>query len=153
VLALLAERASGRLFRELVAERVCEPAGMTATEFLRSDELPGDAALGYLEPKGLRTNIFHLPVRGSGDGGVYTTAADIDAFWDAFLDARIVSAKWVERMTTPRTGAYGLGFWLDPFRLSGSDTGASFRSLPDRYTVLSNVTSAAWPICRWLEDR
>lgn len=151
VLALLAERASGISFRELMAERVCGPAGMTATEFLRSDELPGDAALGYLHPDGLRTNVFHLPVRGSGDGGVYTTAADVDALWDAFLGGRIVSPEWVERMTTPHTGAYGLGFWLDPLRLTGSDAGASFRSLPGRYTVLSNVTSAAWPICRWLE--
>ena len=26
-----------------------------------------------------RTNVFHLPVRGSGDGGIYSTAADISS--------------------------------------------------------------------------
>ena len=41
MLALIAERTSGVPFHELVRERVCEPAGMHDTEFLRSDELPG----------------------------------------------------------------------------------------------------------------
>ena len=41
VLALIAERASGIPFHDLVAQRVCEPTGMRDTAFLRSDELPG----------------------------------------------------------------------------------------------------------------
>jgi CubicO group peptidase (beta-lactamase class C family) len=47
VLALIAERASGTSFYELLRQRVCVPAGMVDTEFLRSDELPGRTALGY----------------------------------------------------------------------------------------------------------
>ena len=67
VLALIAERVSGVAFPELVAERVCRPAGMAGTGFLRSDELPAGTALGYLPLAGRsRTNVFHLPVRGSG---------------------------------------------------------------------------------------
>jgi CubicO group peptidase (beta-lactamase class C family) len=151
VLALLAERAGGASFHELVEERVCGPAGMRDTAFLRSDELPGRAAIGYLEPDGLRSNVLHLPVRGSGDGGVYTTAADVEALWDAFLGGRIVAAEWVERMTTPRGSGYGLGFWLEPLALAGSDAGVSFRSVQGRYTVLSNTSGGAWPICRLLE--
>ena len=73
VLALIAERTSGVPFHELVRQRVCKPAGMDDTAFLRSDELPGRAALGYLAIDGVwRSNVFHLPVRGSGDGGIYT---------------------------------------------------------------------------------
>src|SRR6266536_1533091 len=92
VLALLAERASGTRFHELVRQRVCEPAGMRDTEFLRSDELPGRAALGYLTVDGPRTNVLHLPVRGSGDGGIYSTAADVHALWSAFLAGKIEPA-------------------------------------------------------------
>ena len=51
------------------------------TEFLRSDELPGDAAIGYLAVDRPRTNVFHLPVLGSRDGGIYTTVADVHALW------------------------------------------------------------------------
>src|SRR5262249_12268972 len=65
VLALVAERASGVPFDELVQQRVCDPAGMHETAFLRSDELSGDVAVGYIEVDGRsRSNVFHLPVRG-----------------------------------------------------------------------------------------
>jgi CubicO group peptidase (beta-lactamase class C family) len=115
---------SGVVSHDLVDERVCKPAGMTDTAFLRSDSLPGRAALGYLDDHGLRTNVFHLPVRGSGDGdgdgdgdgGIYTTAADIHAVWNALMAGRIVSPETVTEMTNPRSDAmdglrYGLGFW------------------------------------------
>lgn len=73
VLALLAERAAAMPFPELARKHVFEPAAMTDTAYLRSDLLPGRAALGYLDDG--RTNVFALPVVGSGDGGAYTTVA------------------------------------------------------------------------------
>jgi CubicO group peptidase (beta-lactamase class C family) len=156
VLALIAERASGVPFHELVRTRVCEPAGMRDTAFLRSDELPGTAAVGYV---GSRTNVFHLPVRGSGDGGAYSTVADVAALWEAVFAGRIVSRAWVDEMTRPRSDRYGLGFWLDAarVRLEGSDAGVSFRSVHDpalrtTYTVVSNTTDGAWPLARLLAD-
>jgi CubicO group peptidase (beta-lactamase class C family) len=168
VLALIAERASGVPFHDLVVQRVCERAGMADTAFLRSDELPGRTALGYLAADGLRTNVLHLPVRGSGDGGIYTTVADVRALWTAFFAGRIVSPQWVAEMTRPRSVApdqkqrYGLGFWLhgstDTVILEGYDAGVSFRSLHDprldvTATVISNWTDGAWPIARLLERR
>ena len=64
VLALVAERASGVPFHDLVSQRVCGPAGMSDTEFLRSDELPGRTALGYLGAgHAARTNV--LPLAGA----------------------------------------------------------------------------------------
>ena len=112
ILALIAERTSGVPFHELVEERVCGPAGMADTAFLRSDELPARAALGYLEVDGAtRTNIFHLPVRGTGDGGIYTTVADFAAFWTALFDGRIVSREWVATMTPAKERAVGPALW------------------------------------------
>ncbi|MAT05750.1 MAG: serine hydrolase, partial [Acidimicrobiaceae bacterium] len=61
VLALLAERASGVPFHDLVDERVCRPAGLVDTGYFRTDELPGRVARGYLHDDGLRTNVLHLP--------------------------------------------------------------------------------------------
>src|SRR6185503_18911426 len=70
VLALIAERVSGVAFDQLVAERVCGPARMDDTGFLRSDELPAGTALGYLPiPGRSRTNVFHLPIRAAGTAG------------------------------------------------------------------------------------
>ncbi len=166
VLALLAERASGVPFHELVVQRVCDPAGMRDTAFLRSDELPGRTALGYLEVDGeWRTNVFHLPVRGSGDGGIYSTVADLRSLWKAFFAGAIVSPSWVEEMVRPRSDAekrrYGLGFWLDAstdvVNLEGMDAGVSFYSAHDpqrdsTFTVVSNTSDGAWPLARYLAE-
>jgi CubicO group peptidase (beta-lactamase class C family) len=164
VLALLAERAAGTPFHELVRREVIERAGLTRTAYLRSDALPGDAALGYLHPEGhpdeLRTNVLHLPVVGGGDGGIFTTAADLATLWRALDDGRVVApGTWREMRRARSTDGdrqYGLGFWLeaDAVLLTGSDTGASFTSqhLPGRSTwsVLGNTTDGGWPVARRL---
>lgn len=138
VLALVAERTALRPFDVLVRERVCDPAGVRSTAFLRSDELPSSAALGYLDTEGLRTNVFHLPVLGSGDGGIYSTVADISAVWRAFVGGRIVSPEQVQQMLVPRGGTghdgvdYGLGVWIHRdgvLEIHGYDVGVSFYSL------------------------
>lgn len=168
VLALMAERASGVPFHDLVHQRVCQPAGMHDTAFLRSDELSGRAAIGYLDMEGVsRCNVFHLPVRGTGDGGIYTTVADYRLLWTAFFAGRIVPADWVAQMVQPRSVVsererYGLGFWLagsgEAARLEGYDAGVSFRSWHHpssrlTHTVISNTTDGAWPVTRLLYER
>jgi len=107
--------------------------------------------------------LFHLPVQGSGDGGIYSTAADISSFWSASFAGQIVSTEWVAEMVRPRSDVprqsrrYGLGFRLhessNVVRLGGSDAGVSFRSVHDpgpriTHTVISNTSRGAWPISR-----
>jgi CubicO group peptidase (beta-lactamase class C family) len=168
VLALIAERASGVPFHDLVQQRVCEPAGLRDTAFLRTDDLPGRAALGYVEVDGVeRSNVFHLPVRGSGDGGIYSTVGDIRAFWTAFFAGRIVPEDWVAEVVRPRSVVSdstrcGLGFWLagagTAVRIEGYDAGVSFRSWHDptsslTYTGVSNTSGGAWLLLRALSER
>ena len=168
VLALIAERTSGVPFHDLVRQRVCEPAGMTDAEFLRSDELPGRAAIGYLTVESPRTNVFHLPVRGNGDGGIYVTVADVVSFWRALFSGQIVSKDWVAEMVRPRSDVpeeglrCGLGFWLHPtsdvVELHGYDAGVSFRSRYDPVstttsTVVSNTSEGTWPVETLLDQQ
>ncbi len=167
VLALIAERASGVPYHDLVQQRVCEPAGLEDTAFLRSDELPARAALGYLSAEGPRTNVLHLPVRGTGDGGIYTTVGDMRTFWTALFDDRIVPQERAADMVVPISDVheawqYGLGFWLvagtSTVALEGSDAGVSFRSLHDpasdtTCTVVSNWSEGAWPLAKMLTER
>ena len=168
VLALIAERTSGVEFHELVRQRVCRPAAMSHTEFLRSDELPGDAALGYLTDDSARTNVFHIPVIGGGDGGIYSTVADMHAFWEAVFAGRIVPEQRVAEMVRPRSDVpeeekrYGLGFWLHEssavVMLEGYDAGVSFRSMHDPVsgstaTVIANTSEGAWAFVELLEEQ
>ena len=162
VLALIAERVGGDRFEQLVERYVIGPAGLTATRFHRMDSLPPGTATGYLfsDSTDLRTNELHLPVVGSGDGGLFSTAADIHRFWDAFFAGRLVSGDAVEAMVDPReTDEYGLGFWLSErgtVRLEGHDAGVSFVSEVHRsdgtvWSVLSNNSEDAWPIAAQLQ--
>jgi CubicO group peptidase (beta-lactamase class C family) len=169
VLAIIAERAAGTPYHDLVVERVFRRAGMRDTDFPRSDELTGDVALGYLEIDGrVRTNVLHLPVRGVGDGGAYSTVADMRSFWTALVAGDIVSAESVADMLRAHSDApehglrYGLGFWLHPSTdvvfLEGADAGVSARSVQDpttglTHTVISNSSDGAWPMAELLGER
>ncbi|NCG25011.1 MAG: serine hydrolase, partial [Actinobacteria bacterium] len=118
MLSIAMERATGARFHDPVRERVFEPAKMTGAGFSRSDDLPANAAFGYV--KSGRTNVFHLPVIGGGDGGAYVTAEDMSAFWIALFDGRLLSNDLAAAMIEPVSEApgqqmrYGRGFWLAP---------------------------------------
>jgi CubicO group peptidase (beta-lactamase class C family) len=145
---------------------VWEPAGLSDTAFLRTDELPGRAARNYLGVDGLRTNVLYLPVLATGDGGAYTTAADLAAFWSALFAGRLLPLERVAQMITPRSDwpaehkRYGLGFHLhetsDAVWLEGYDAGVSFLSrhepaTGETWTVMSNWSNGAWPIVSLLD--
>jgi CubicO group peptidase (beta-lactamase class C family) len=167
LLAILAERAAGVPFVDLVQQRVCGPAGMADTAYLRSDTLPERTALGYLQAQGDRSNILHLPVRGSGDGGAYTTVTDIHRLWRALRDGAVVdratlAEAWRPGSDVPAEGSrYGLGFWLHAtgpgVMLEGYDAGVSLRTVHDpdsdtTHTVIANWSDGAWPITRALDQ-
>jgi len=167
VLGLLIERAAGQPYHQLVDELVVQPAGLTDTAFIRSDALPGGVATGYLERDGLRNNALHLPLLGVGDGGIFSSSADMSALWAALYAGRIVSDEHVELMTRPRSDApadhrrYGLGFWLaeagPSVLLVGYDAGVSFLSRHDpttatTSTVIANTSEGAWDLVRIVTD-
>lgn len=165
LLGVLAERASGVRFQQLIRDRVFAPAGLQGTDFLRSDALPGDVAIGYLYPEGLRSNIFHLPIEGAPDGGAYISLPDCHRFWRALDSGAIVPDALVREMTTPPDGRdpdddYGFGLWLPrpgAWQLNGEDSGVSFWSeyLPAArvsFTSVANLGDNAWPPGKFLRD-
>lgn len=146
VLAVIAERVSGTAFAELVTERVFAPAGMTASGFPRSDLLPPGTATGYKDDG--RTNVFELPVVGSGDGGAHSTVGDLHRFWLSLLGGTILEPRLAARATeavTPDVGdgmGYGRGVWLDggDFVMAGGDHGVTAVS---RHDPATGVTVSA----------
>ena len=107
--------------------------------------------------------MFHLPVRGSGDGGIYSTAADISAFWQSLFAGKIVSSRLGGRngaapqRRPSESMRYGLGFWLGSDERHRHSGGIRRRRLiPERarpevsvtHTVISNSSDGAWPITR-----
>lgn len=155
-LALIIERVIGRSYADAVTDLVLRPAGMDRSGFFRSDDLPANTAVGYLDNG--RSNVFRLPVRGGGDGGMYSTVQDIASFWAALLDGRLLTdaltEQWLQPVATWRDGLQiGYGFLHRAGRifLDGWDLGVGFLSMLHRdhgevRTLLSNDPATALPV-------
>jgi CubicO group peptidase (beta-lactamase class C family) len=146
-LGLLIEKISGQLFREFMQEQVFQAAHMPQTGFYAMNNLPANTALGYLEDR-QTTNIYNLPIRGGGDGGLFTTADDLCSFWQRLFAHRILSPELtaVFLQTYERFGektGYGCGLYkrLDEsqFAIVGGDAGVGFDS---RYLVEQKITAS-----------
>jgi CubicO group peptidase (beta-lactamase class C family) len=153
-LGMLIEKLTGMLYRDFIQEHILKAARMHNSGFYAFNDLPGNTANGYLEDR-RSTNIYHLPLRGGGDGGMYTTTSDLRSFWDSLFSNRILSAELTEiflntHITINETDGYGYGIYkrLDGsmFWIEGGDAGVGFDS---RYLVgeclttniLSNITN------------
>lgn len=173
LLGLAVESVTGRTFPEGVAEAVFEPAGMVDSGYFPADRLPEGTALSYLRDPdgGWRSNVFAVPAVGGPDGGAYTTAADLDAFWRALAASRLLGDRMTRMLLEPQVATaldpphthYGYGVWIDrpggavrKRFVEGSDPGVAMRSThyPGEdvvLTVLGNTGHAVWPLWRTLE--
>jgi CubicO group peptidase (beta-lactamase class C family) len=153
-LGILIEKLTGRLYRDFVCEHVLQAANMHRSGFYAFNDLPENTANGYLEDR-RTTNIYQLPLRGGGDGGMYTTTDDLRAFWDSLFSNRILSEELTEayldtHSTLNGNAGYGCGIYkrLDDsmFSIVGGDAGVGFDSryvVQERLTIniLSNITN------------
>jgi CubicO group peptidase (beta-lactamase class C family) len=153
-LGMLIEKLTGRLYREFIREHVLQAADMHSSGFYAFNDLPANTANGYLEDR-RTTNIYQLPLRGGGDGGMFTTTADLRAFWNHLFSYEILSKELTETYLrthhrfNDRLG-YGCGIYkrLDGsmFSIVGVDAGVGFDSrhlVQEQVTIniLSNVTN------------
>ena len=153
-LGLLIEKLTGTLYRDFVRDHVLQPAGMNRSGFYAFNDLPENTANGYLKDR-RTTNIYQLPVRGGGDGGMYTATDDLRAFWESLFSYRILSKGLTStylgtHAVLNASNGYGCGMFkrLDDsmFAIVGGDAGVGFTSwylVQDRLTIniLSNITN------------
>lgn len=153
-LGMLIEKITGQLYRDFMQEQVFQIAHMSQTGFYAMNNLQANTALGYLQDRET-TNIYNLPIRGGGDGGLFTTAGDLRTFWQHLFSNRILSPELTAiflQTHVPfddKTG-YGCGLYkrLDGslFAIVGGDAGVGFDSrclLNENITVsiFSNITN------------
>ncbi|GAB6088701.1 serine hydrolase domain-containing protein [Spirochaeta dissipatitropha] len=156
LLACIIEIISGELYRDFITREILKPADMQNSGFFAFNELPHNTALGYLDKRNI-TNFFKLPVRGGGDGGMYTTAGDLDKFWAAFTSFRILPAELTEyflkqHVDFNESSGYGCGVYLESrgngrvYSIVGGDAGVGFHSQYSPWQqlsihILSNITN------------
>jgi len=144
-LGIIIEKLSGHCYRDFITDNVLKPAGMINSGFYALNGLPENTAYGYKEDR-KTTNVFNLPIRGGGDGGMYTTADDLTSFWKSFFSYEILSEEITKDFlkTTSELNdksGYGYGIYkrLDDtmYFIVGCDAGVGFDS---RYFLKEDLT-------------
>ncbi len=113
LLGAIIERVTGRAYDEYLGEALLEPAGLETTGYLGLDLDPSRVAVGYagddaddpLErphaPDGYYWNL-------RANGGMLSTAADLERWSDALLGGEVLGPDALERYLTPHVRE-GLG--------------------------------------------
>ena len=162
-LGLIIEAVTGLPFDEYLVNELFTPCGMDSTRYHEYDRLPANCANVYIrdENGAYYTNIYSSGAKGTGDGGAYTTVADIERFWRNLFGGSIVSRDMLRQMTAPQVsaGCYGYGLWLENFsgrffpHFQGCEDGISFLSRYDEtdgllVTLISNRGDNVWKLDR-----
>ncbi|MFI9383701.1 serine hydrolase domain-containing protein [Kutzneria sp. NPDC052558] len=123
LLEIIAARATGRPFAEVLAEKVFSPAGMSDTRLLTNADIVARRARGYTADNGVFANASHvnMAVLG-GAGGIGATLEDLLRFDRALRTESIATIALQRRMFRPATlphhsvEGYGLGWEINTLR-------------------------------------
>ena len=163
LLGLIAEKATGRDYYELVRERIYARAGMQHADHFRNTDAAAGFALGYHADGS--NNVGRLALRGSPAGGGYASANDLLLFANALLDGKIVKPATLALMASGHATmgpemsyGYGFGVTAKPEKHFGHDggtpgTNSSFEVFPESgYIVIvqSNTGQGSQGLARQL---
>jgi CubicO group peptidase (beta-lactamase class C family) len=153
LLAAIIEEVKNIPFDEYLNQIIFQPLKMKRTGYYELDRLPKNCANAYIfdeKKQEYYTNIYSVDAKGTGAGGAYTNAYDLNLFWTGLLSHKIINKLMLdlmlERHVDQESFGYGLGVWLDknnnPY-IVGSDPGVSCISCHnvkthEEITIISN---------------
>jgi CubicO group peptidase (beta-lactamase class C family) len=175
LLGLIIEAVTGESYVDYVTEHVFRHAGMVGSGFFGLDSVHPRIAVGYIPAQegesdvGWKTNCYSIPVIGAPDGGSFSTAADLDAFFTALMRHDLLGELATTSLLSARAAendirSYGYGVWIvrrkgRPVRFGhgGEDPGASARAYhwPEQRrtaVVLANMSDAAGEVLTRIEE-
>ncbi len=162
MLGLIIEAVTEKPFDEYLSEVLFKPLDMSNTGYYELDRLPSNCANAYIYDEKKETyymNIYSVDVKGTGAGGAFTSALDIQKFWDGLLGGKLLKeetlSSMLERHVDLGDHGYGLGIWLDAYNLpyfQGVDPGVTCMSWchPGKrqfITIMSNYQDDVFTLC------
>ena len=166
ILGMVIEVVSKMHYSDYLLENVIKPLGLTHTGCYKTNQLPSNCACGYLQDeKGdWKSNIFEIPMTCTANGGLYTTASDVEKMWQGFMHGDMIGTDLKNEAIKIQAhikgnSYYGFGFYINcddkgnaiKYALIGCDPGVSFLSSytiknDTITTIISNTTDGAWDI-------
>lgn len=167
ILAHIIECVTGDFYQYM--NTLLNKIGLKNTGYYRFDQLPSNTSYGYIiDDNEFKTNIYHLPIIGSGDGGIYSNVFDLKLLWEKLFSYQILKKETVDLMIQKHAFVkdnlyYGLGVWITDhnntkkIKMIGQDYGVSFESSYDMNskeitTVICSNDKDAWNVLRLLEE-
>ena len=102
------EDTSGRPFPEYMAEEVFEPLRMTHSDYLRTDRVRSELALGYKVRRGSAKAVTDREIIHPGAGSVYSSVEDMGRFVAALMNGgsneygQVLKPETLELMFSPQ---------------------------------------------------
>ncbi|MEK0156561.1 serine hydrolase domain-containing protein [Arthrobacter oryzae] len=116
VLGMIVERLRGRPIGEVLRSDIIEPLGLQGTSMTEPGPAPPSLVHGYVTSFGERLDVSY-PAFHAGDpaGGLVSTVGDLNIFFAALLQGRLIPRALVTEMQDPPYAQYGLGIrrWND----------------------------------------
>ena len=118
LLGIIIQEASGEDYFEYIRKYICEPVGMSNTEYYEMDEPVENLAIGYVRTEnndsGWMNNIYQHVIKGGPAGGGFSTVKDLHKFSVALLNGALVSESSRKLLWTDYVDSnYGFGFEVD----------------------------------------
>lgn len=116
VLGLLVERLRGRPVAEVLRNDVFEPMGMKNTLMTGAGTPPATMLHGHVEVDGEPLDSAYLGAMiDNPAGGVVSTLGDVNTFYAALMEGRLLKPATVKQMQMAPFGFFGMGLmrWVD----------------------------------------
>lgn len=145
VLGLIAAKASGKTFAQVLHDEIFAPLGMNATVAYEKDiSEVVHRAYGYSRSgSGFRLTDQSVTSATLGDGGVYTSVSDWPKWEQELRSPTLISPAMLEQAFTPgklnngQRTSYGFGWMLDSYRgmkrIGHTGSTVGFRTAVQRY--------------------
>ena len=115
-LALIVERLSGRRIGEVISTDIIEPLGLSETSMTAAGPAPSSMVHGYIALDRKQLDVTYPAAQiDNAAGGMVSSVADVNTFYRALLQNRLLKPATITQMESPLYARYGLGVvrWND----------------------------------------
>lgn len=141
LLAFIAEKVTGRPFRQLLKERIFDKTQMNNSFTLEDNFIIPNFAPGYnISYSGIEKGLYHDATSTFGIGSVVTTVYDYYLFWRALNHHSLLSKKYTDTLFTPvvitdNGEISGFSQYFDKLAVQKKDSITILRSAGNHYGV------------------
>lgn len=178
LLGMVIEKVTGMEYKRWLTENILLPWGLEHTYFPEMDGVNTDTAEGYIQAEAdrrqiWRKNIYSIPPVGTPEGGIYSTAGDLDLLLRGLTGGQFFTPEYAKLILTPKVlhsdkGSYqhwmgfGFEFYMDGDRTlriqkDGSNPGVSavmayYPGSKSNIIILSNINCNVWDMLHKIEE-